>query len=205
MDSKDVRLFKELPFPLGSTVFIITDKDKVEEAKVRSYHSEIFLGVDLNDPEKRYSEPYQMAVALTLTTDKLWTGNDYYPPERKGYFVDAITLDRVFSSHEEAKEKAKFISNYFNEDIWKTALGVTSEIGEAEFPIDESELGTCCDKIAKVRELLYKAYDHDGLVQNDVDKVKALLKSHIVWDKTIIPNLIMILESLGITEKDIND
>jgi hypothetical protein len=188
----------DFPYPLRTNVFVVTDKDKIEEREVRSYETEIGL----------YADKYIGNVKRMTLFQAVHIG-DYF--EKPG-LVFEVDIDSVFGTEEEAKKASGFKEVFFNEDVWFKALGKRDQINknvdgeilkfvkEEEYPIEDSELGVCCASISEVRSLLYKAYNNDGLIGRDINYLRNQYQYCMV-DLDEAPNLKKILDAFGVKDE----
>lgn len=204
MSKYSIDIINGMPYAIGSTVFAVVGPNKVLQAKVRSYKIEVCSHSNYSDFDSLTpTEEYLIAGVNAITTEFLWPNEEYFKDDLYCKDVESIPIDRVFSDKKEAEEKAKFFKIDFNETVWLKAIGKRDESEDNEDPIDESELGICCANISNVRDLLYKAYEFDGLVQFDIDQIIIDLKG-CCPDLDESPNLSKILNSLGITKEIIS-
>jgi len=198
-----------LPYPIGTEVFIVTDKDYVLEAHVRSYRMEV--GKDKrNIQEDGSCEEFLVAFPRAITTEYFILQRDYFyghTDYSQYYDSNYAPLNRVFSTKEEADKNAKFFPVNLEDEVWYSAVGLrdkietidgkTKCIKEKKQTTEDSELGVCCASISSVRDLIYKAKERGGLIQLDIDILISNFESCPV-DLGAAPNLKKIFDMLGI-------
>jgi len=200
----NISFFKDFPFPLGSKVFVVRDKNDVLETTVCSYKVEIF-----KDKEKL------IAIPQAISSENLILRGKYFDDEEEiSLPIDYAPIYRIYKSKEEAEDEASFITVAFEDEVWLKAIGRRASfnyetLDYEDIPEDEdienSELHPCCANISSARDLLTKAWKLGGLIKRDVRILKSLLSSDID-DKIIkeMPNLKMILDALGVNwEEDV--
>jgi len=210
MDKKNrIEKYCNFPYPIGTEVFIVQDKDAILQAHIRSYRADI--GKDRrNIQEDGSCEEFFVFHPKEITTEYfMLQGNYFYDSDdyAKHYDAEYAPLSRVFSTKEEAEKKAKFFPVNVEDEVWLTAVGLRDKteiidgniklIKEEKYITEDSELGVCCSSISSVRDLIYKAREKGGLIQLDIDKLICEFGSCPV-NLDDSPNLKKIFDMLGI-------
>lgn len=166
--------------PLNQDCWVyFRETKKIQKDYVRSYLTEMFHVAEEN-------KNYLIFKAYTLqSVNSSNLIGEWYPED-------------VFTTEEETKRQTVFTEMKFSEKEWLTAIGLNKlSEGMHGFVTDDCELEPCCNTISEIREILHTACKNDGLIHQEIERLKDCLTKHEV-DIAQMPTLDKILKSIGL-------
>lgn len=181
---------QDSPFPIGSTIYIITGINSYEEAIVKYVDYWFCQNEDLLSGFPRGIITQYLFIKLS----------GYIADERRiPKELEIIPFDLIFDSEEEAKEMSTLVPLYnLTKEEWINAIG---DLDNDNFDYEDCELGVgCCSSISLIRRLLNKGRLYNGLIKMDIKMIQNVIRDHPLhiehYEKSILKK---IFDNLGVT------